>query len=406
MAPKAPDPRDNAMAVFLRGLRVDENATVSLKRVLRQRTILAELSAVFLLESSLDVLLGEASRVAAEGCNAPFAKVLQHRPREGQFIVRAGVGWKSGVVGHARARDDSSNPAGESFRTRQPIRVTDVRTRGDYHLPPIYPDHGIVSSANVPIIGGKGFYGVLEVDRRDDRPFDTLDTSFLARIAGIIADAVERVRREAGLRAAHEARAVLLREHHHRVRNGFQAIIARVQRHIRQATGEDSRQRLGDVERRVFALAALYAYLVGVEPSGNRIDFARYLGDLCSRMREFYAVDEHGIELSCGCTGDVEYDLDTCRALGTAINELVANAVEHAFGPEGGRIEVRLRRGADTTILTVADNGAGFKKAAPESIGLSVVENLVSGIGGSMSRTRRDDGTTWVLTLPGSPEGF
>lgn len=394
--------RDHPALKFLRSIPIDPTATVSLERVIRQRTISAGLCAEALLQPSLDVLLNEACRIVAEGTDAPFAKVLEHKPRERQFLVRAGVGWKPGVVGHARAADDSSNPAGESLVTGRPVVTSDVRKRRDYHLPPIYPEHHIVSSSNVPIVGISGFYGVLEVDRCEERPFDTLDTTFLAAIAGIVADGVERVRRQTALQAAHDARAVLLREHHHRARNNYQTLIARLQLHARAATTENSRSRFEDVERRVFGLAALYDYLVASESMEARLDFSDYLSGLCARMREFYAVDEKGIELACDCGAGagLAYDADTCSAFGAAINELTANAIEHAFGPQGGRIDVQLRTGESGPTVVVADDGAGFRAAGPGSTGLLVVQQLVAGVGGSLTRANADAGTAWTITLP------
>src|SRR6185437_3055920 len=124
-------------------------------------------------------VLNEACRYAAQGCRARFAKILEHRPEQHEFLTRAGWGWAPGLVGQARASDDPTNPIGESFRTRKPVTVLDVGARGDYHLPPIYGQHHIVSTANVPIIGSAGFFGVLEVDHPAKHRFDVLDTTLL-----------------------------------------------------------------------------------------------------------------------------------------------------------------------------------------------------------------------------------
>jgi two-component sensor histidine kinase len=117
-------------------------------------------------------------------------------------------------------------------------------------------------------------------------------------------------------------------------------------------------------------------------------------------MRTFYGVEEHAIELTCGCDDiGVTFDPDTCTAIATVVNELVANAVEHAFGGAGGRIDIRLQRGAEGPVLTVFDNGSGLPSARPESIGLAVARDLLSGVGGSMSVTA-NGGTTWTINLP------
>ncbi|HWI26088.1 MAG TPA: GAF domain-containing protein [Stellaceae bacterium] len=395
-----PKSGEASATALLHHLPVDAQATVSLRRVVHQRAIFAELFAVAQLETSLEPLLAQACRVAAEACDAPFAKVLEHRPEQGDFLVVAGVGWHPGVVGGARAAGDPSNPAGEAFTTGRPVSVSDVRQRRDYHLPAIYSDHGIISTSNVPIIGASDVYGVLEVDRQDHRPFDLLDTSFLASVAGIVADARERIRREADLQAAHDARAVLLREHHHRVRNSYQALLARLHRHAQDAGTGRSRQRLEDVERRVFALASLYDHLVVTPPEEERLDLSRYLEDLCDRMRDFYGTSERGIALVCHVESGIVLDIGVCTALGTVANELVANAVEYAFGALGGTIEIALARNARGLALSIADNGAGMGRPRPESIGLSLVDRLIDSIGGSIAMSS-DAGTRWTIELPG-----
>jgi two-component sensor histidine kinase len=117
-------------------------------------------------------------------------------------------------------------------------------------------------------------------------------------------------------------------------------------------------------------------------------------------MREFYAVEERGIELVAECPDfGLPFDVYTCTALGTVVNELVANSVEHAFPGDGGRIEVRLVREEGRPVLLVADSGAGFSEAQPESIGLGVIDRLVTGAGGKLARIDAESGTCWSIAL-------
>jgi two-component system, sensor histidine kinase PdtaS len=53
------------------------------------------------LDHNLDALLAEAATHAAAGLEVERAKILQHRPDAGDLLIRAGVGWKPDVVGHA-----------------------------------------------------------------------------------------------------------------------------------------------------------------------------------------------------------------------------------------------------------------------------------------------------------------
>jgi two-component system, sensor histidine kinase PdtaS len=399
---ESPSPAPETTASLLREIDVGAKKSVSLKRVVRERLVITEMSAAALLQPSLDSVLMEACRYAADGCRARFAKALEHRPEEGTFVVRAGRGWNPDVIGRARANDTADNPAGEAFRTRKPVTVWDVRIREDYRLPPIYLDHGIVSLANVPIIGSAGFYGVLEVGHPAERHFDVLDTMLLISIAGIVAESVERMKRESALRAAYAASALLLREHYHRVRNNFQTILGLVQLHARDAPTADSRKRIEEIGRRVFSLSSLYDHLLGTQAS-DRIELNGYLMALCERLHEFYRLDERPIQLRCATpASSASLDVDTGTTVGIVVNELVANALEHAFPNGGGQIEmVAQTTEAGDTAISVEDDGRGFQGAPPGGIGLAVARRLMSWIGGSLSLgSRPGGGTRWTLVVP------
>jgi len=389
------------MVALLRSVAVDPHENVSLARVIRQRQVFAEFSSAVLTESSIDTILNEACRYAAAGTEARYAKILEHRPEERQLIVRAGWGWEPGVVGHAVAKDDGSNPAGEAFRTLRPVTTRDIGDCAAYQLPPIYPRHHIVSTSNVPIIGAAGFYGVLEVDHSAEHRFDAIDTTFLISLAAIVADSLERAKRENALRAAHNATALLLREHYHRVRNNFQTILALVQSHARKATTANSRQRMEDIGRRIFALSSLYDHLLGADVR-DRVDLTAYMIALCDRMNDFYQIAERPISLQCSSNVSVLVDVETCTTLGLVVNELVANAIEHAFPDGGGRVTVAADPGKDGNVeIRVADDGKGFADSPPVGVGLSVARRLMTWIGGSLSRGQTPGGgTTWTIGVP------
>src|SRR5579864_6986919 len=88
-----------------------------LERRIRQLEILAGLGVTSLQGATFDLLLDDAVRMTADGMQAEFCKVLEHRPAEQCFLVRAGVGWEPGVVGVATIGDDIASPAGFALRT-------------------------------------------------------------------------------------------------------------------------------------------------------------------------------------------------------------------------------------------------------------------------------------------------
>ena len=87
----------------------------------RQQEILAELGVVALRGTPFTELLDAAVRLAAEGLEAEFCKILEYIPSEKRLLMRAGVGWDAGVVGKASVGADLESPAGFALHTGKPV---------------------------------------------------------------------------------------------------------------------------------------------------------------------------------------------------------------------------------------------------------------------------------------------
>jgi two-component sensor histidine kinase len=107
---------------------------------------------------------------------------------------------------------------------------------------------------------------------------------------------------------------------------------------------------------------------------------------------------------------------DLATPLAVVLNELMQNAVDHAFprdgaGPTKGSVLVRLGRVGSELVVEVIDDGVGlppgFTVESSKGLGLSIVQALVNGeLGGSMELglSARDTGGTHVtLRVPLAP---
>ena len=78
---------------------------------------------------------------------------------------------------------------------------------------------------------------------------------------------------------------------------------------------------------------------------------------------------------------DIEISSGQAKSIALVVNELICNALEHAFTEkEIGTISLTLCRGNLFHTLTVADDGCGFKQprgSSEECIGLRIVEAIV-----------------------------
>jgi GAF domain-containing protein len=143
----------------------------SLRQRIRQQEILAELG-VFALQGApfLD-LLSHTARLTAEGLDAEFCKVLEHRPAENRLFVRAGVGWEEGIVGSASVGADLESPAGFASRTGKPVISNHLDNEDRFRTPDLLVQHGIRRAMNVILQGDGSPFGVLEVDSRSEGEF-------------------------------------------------------------------------------------------------------------------------------------------------------------------------------------------------------------------------------------------
>ncbi len=180
---------------------------------LRQQTTLARFGEFALRSESLDEILQESCRLVGEALGTDLAKVLELQADGRTLLVRAGVGWKPGVVGHTRIEASESSSEGHALRTDEPVISPDLAHETRFTTPAFLHDNGVRALANVVIIGGRDrpHYGVLQVDSRSPRRFDANDISFLRTYANLLAAAVDRLqvlhatrRTEAFVRASSE----------------------------------------------------------------------------------------------------------------------------------------------------------------------------------------------------------
>lgn len=183
------------------GVLATSYSAAELAHRLRQQELVAAFGLFALRDHDLDAVLAEACRVTAEGLAVKHAKVLEYRPDADDLLVRAGVGWRPGVVGRATLRAGLDSPAGYALRTGEPVVSSRLGEAGGFRVPALLAEHGIHSAINV-LIGAspQAGYGVLEVDSTHRHEFTHADVAFVRGVANVSAAAVERQAREAALR--------------------------------------------------------------------------------------------------------------------------------------------------------------------------------------------------------------
>src|SRR6185312_2887930 len=143
-----------------------------------------------------------------------------------KLLVRAGVNWNPGVVGHAKIPAHEGSAAGHALLTSQPVITEDTEREDRFEIPKLLIEHNVRSTVNVVIPGSGGPFGVLEVDSRQLRRFEQDDIDFLQNYANLLAAAIERVNGQRDLAESASRQKVLGDELQHRINNMLATIRA------------------------------------------------------------------------------------------------------------------------------------------------------------------------------------
>jgi two-component sensor histidine kinase/HAMP domain-containing protein len=200
------------------------------------------------------------------------------------------------------------------------------------------------------------------------------------------------------LRQSVAEKEVLLREIHHRVKNNLQVICSLLQLQAADAGAGVVAQRLADSEQRVRTMALIHEQLYRSDDLA-RVDFRAYVDRLARNVLSASGASGAAIRLRIE-VDTLPLDLDVAILCGLILNELLANAVRHAFPDRaGGEIEVRFQQADGRATLTVADDGVGLRGEHADvrhSLGLRLVEAFARQLGGE---TRLDGSTGTRVTV-------
>ncbi len=177
----------------------------------RQQAAVAELGQRALSDIDLPALMDEATRLVSETLGSNYTKVLElipgKRGEAAELLLRAGCGWKKGLVGKAKVSGGLESQAGYTLFIGGPVIVDDLRTEARFSGPPLLHRHHVVSGMSTIIPGRAGVYGVLGTHTTRRRSFSQDDVNFLVSVANVLAEAIEqdRARREIEERARQQA---------------------------------------------------------------------------------------------------------------------------------------------------------------------------------------------------------
>jgi GAF domain-containing protein len=362
----------------------------SMRRQIKELTTLAEVSQTVTSPLYLEEMVGVVVEMATQVMHAKVCSLM----------LLDDTGQTLRPVATHSASDDhdrrSAIPVGEGItgqvaRDGQPAVVADVRADPRYRFREMAEREGLVALLAVPLTVRDKVIGVFNCYMDQSHTFTPQEVALFQTLANQTALAIENARLVAG--------TVIVREMHHRVKNNLQTIAMLLRLQMSDRPQRLAADALPEAINRILAIAAVHETLS--EQGLRLVDVKDVLTRVAGTVVQNLAHPNKTLQVQV--EGDrIELPSQAATALALAANELLQNGLEHAFiGRDTGTVAVELRDEGDTFVVCVTDDGVGLSDQAGPSLGLEIVQTLVTeDLKGTFDLKADAQGTQALIRVP------
>lgn len=373
---------DGGLSIYSRDISDRKRAEEQLERRAAQQAAVAELGLRALEPVGLRSLMDEAVALVCRTLGVEYAKVDELLPGGEGLLVRAGAGWRDGVVGNCVMPTGRGSPAGYALLAGEPLIVEDMTADTPFEVPSVLRDHGVMSDITVAIDPSGQPFGTLVAASTERRTFSEDDVSFVQSVANVLATAIARAKNEERLQSAQEAERIrIARALHDEALSSLADALALAVAARRAPPESAPSSQLVAVLRRVGQQLRGAIYDLRLE-NELQAPFPGLLEQLVTVHRALGVDCEIELEMgpgtptgSLGATG-----VEVVRIVGEALT----NVRRHA---DARHARVRVW-GADNKLWAeVSDDGRGFDPTAPRSPrhhGLTGMRERAQQVGGRL----------------------
>ncbi len=365
-----------------------------MQRQISELSTLAEVSETITSPLYLDEMLGVVVDMAAQVMRAKACSLMLLDEAQNVLVLRASQGFGPAYTQKPALRV-GEGIAGLVAQTGQPLAVLDVQQDPRYQHRDTARQEALCSLLCVPLRVRERTSGVFNCYTDQPHTFTPQEVGLFQTLANQTALAIEN---------SHlVVNTAIVREMHHRVKNNLQTIAMLLRLQLGEGQGMDAQEVLRESISRVLSMAAVHEAL---SERGFRMADVKPILRQVAMMVAQNRLHLHR-ELRVTVQGDeITLPSRSATALTLAVNELVQNALKHAFvGREEGQINITLRQHPPGFQVEVHDDGVGLAtvEPAPHSLGLQIVETLVrEDLGGQLTIERSERGTRATILVPGN----
>jgi GAF domain-containing protein len=360
----------------------------NMNRRLAELTALATVSRTISKPLVPDEMLELVAEMAAGVMGTDVCSLQLIDEERGEVVMRAAWSRKPGY--RRPPLRIGEGIVGEVIRTGKPVAVADVRTDPRYKFPELARSEGLVSLLSVPLtVRGKAI-GVMNCYTGRETEFTPQQTALCATLAAQTALAIENARLATS--------AAVVREMHHRIKNNLQTVAMLLG--MQAGEGGPAAAALQAAGGRIQSIAAVHETL---SEHGFRLVDLRPVVERIVRLTAQSMV-RPGLNAEVTVEGDaLLLPSRPATSLALVVNELLQNALEHAFaGRKEGRVRILLTHTPDGPLVEIRDDGVGLAGGAPRpSLGLDIVQTLVrDDLCGKLEFQSDAQGTRATIRIP------
>lgn len=210
------------------------------------------------------------------------------------------------------------------------------------------------------------------------------------------------------LKAALDAQTMLIHEVDHRVKNNLQMISSLIVMQSRSIPDENIKKSLRAMLERIEAVSTVHRRLYQSEDV-TQFNVSDFIRDLVTDLLAASGREEIKADFDLA---EVVIPADKATPVALMVNELVTNALKHAFGANmngtGPKIGIRLRGTEKSFAIEVTDNGkgmpAGHQEGRYASFGMRLIKSLVRQLHADIQWRDEKPGTRVIITIPAAKE--
>ena len=213
---------------------------------------------------------------------------------------------------------------------------------------------------------------------------------------------IEREKAEAQVRKSLQEKELLLKEIHHRVKNNLLVVSNLLDFQTDYIEEGAIIKMFENSQHRINSMALIHEQLYN-SANFKKLNLSDYVTALVEKLSDSYETYQKGIKILSD-TDEIYLNIETAQPCGLIINELIANALEHAFpnNRQGTIWLIFKKKEPEQIILTITDDGIGFPEnidfQQTESLGLQLVCTLTEQLEGEIE-LQPTKGTSFVITF-------